>query len=47
VCACATQGQICYVRDVVEPAFKVGALGLVLANLAAKAINMTPPPPSK
>jgi hypothetical protein len=37
-------GRICYIRDVVEPAIKVGAFGLVLANLAAKAINMTPPP---
>ena len=44
---CTTQGQICYIRDVVEPAIKVGAFGLVLANLAAKAINMTPPPAPK
>ena len=38
------EGRICYVRDVVEPALKLGSFGLVLANLAAKAINMTPPP---
>jgi len=41
------EGRICYVRDVVEPALKLGSFGLVLANLAAKAINMTPPPPTE
>ena len=37
------EGRICYIRDVVESPLKVGAFGLVLANLAAKAINMSPP----
>jgi hypothetical protein len=38
------EGHICYIRDVVELPLKVGVFGLVLANLAAKAINMSPPP---
>jgi hypothetical protein len=37
-------GKICYVRDIPEPPLKIGSFGLVLANLAAKAIKSTPPP---
>ncbi|EKX49647.1 hypothetical protein GUITHDRAFT_151421 [Guillardia theta CCMP2712] len=39
-----SEGKICYIRDTVESPLKIGSFGLVLANLAAKAIKMTPPP---
>ena len=38
------EGKVCYIRDVVEPPIKIGSFGLVLANLAAKALKSTPPP---
>jgi hypothetical protein len=39
-----SEGKICYVRDIPEPPIKIGSFGLVLANLAAKAIKSRPPP---
>jgi hypothetical protein len=39
-----SEGKICYVRDIPEPPIKIGSFGLVLANLAAKAIKSRPAP---
>jgi len=40
------EGKVCYIRDIPEPPIKIGTFGLVLANLAAKAIKSRPPPSS-